>query len=129
MNYWKKVTDAETLNESCANEVNLKEKLLEEERKNAKMQQCIQQLKQQHAQLMVQLGSTTCDTDNSADDRSTLLIETSVRNNTSNKESSRMKQLEVQVQQMQEEMNKADKSSHIFFKITKIAIETHKKIV
>ena len=68
------------------------------------MQQCIQQMKQQHAQLMAQLGNTNDSLNpdaNSTDDRSNLLIETG------RKESSRMKQLEVQVQQMQEEMNKA----------------------
>lgn len=71
------------------------------------MQQCIQQMKQQHAQLLAQLGNSNNDsfnpeaTSNSTDDRSNLLIETG------RKESSRMKQLEVQVQQMQEEMNKA----------------------
>ena len=96
------------LNEANVNEAaNLKEKLLEEERKNIQMQQCIQQMKQQHAQLMAQLSNTNNDsfnpeaTSNSTDDRSNLLIETG------RKESSRMKQLEVQVQQMQEEMNKA----------------------
>ena len=96
------------MNEANINETaNLKEKLLEEERKNIQMQQCIQQMKQQHAQLMAQLGSSNNDsfnpeaTSNSTDDRSNLLIETG------RKESSRMKQLEVQVQQMQEEMNKA----------------------
>ena len=97
------------LNEANVNEAaNLKEKLLEEERKNMQMQQCIQQMKQQHAQLMAQLGNTNNEsfnpeaTSNSTEDRSNLLIETGRKG-----ESSRMKQLEVQVQQMQEEMNKA----------------------
>lgn len=95
------------LNEANVNEAaNLKEKLLEEERKNMQMQQCIQQMKQQHAQLMAQLGNTNNESfnpeANSTDDRSNLLIETGRKG-----ESSRMKQLEVQVQQMQEEMNKA----------------------
>lgn len=98
----------------------LKERLLEEERKNFHLQQCIQQIKQQHSSLMTSIGNLSNNkaqndsyninqnnfsTSSVADfnmpfdsSHSNLLIE-------ANTKETRMKQLEIQVQQLQDELN------------------------
>lgn len=88
----------------------LKERLIEEERKNLQLQQCIQQIKQQHAQLMSQLANSSNtnisiklepSSDNHSNEHQSLLMEA---NGGKSADTSRMKQLEVQMQHLQDEL-------------------------
>lgn len=118
------VNTSDSSNNALNDQNQLKERLLDEERKNLQLQQYVQQIKQQHATLMNYLNqssnkqqlpnlgenSHTMNTDlnlsfldnfsqvnTNFSNSSTLLIEASKDN--------RMKQLEIQIQQLQDELN------------------------